>query len=153
MFRSFSFFQNRQEAKKPTTKQMKLHLGWLHRSHGQSRYKQVRMKDGGGVREFACTDDENITVDYLKSKAIQLFFPQGASQYGDLSEMKLELGNFAQKSISAFKTTTGEECTFQEYLKSHGLFASKSNIYLMSTLTGDGESLLEEDPMPSPINP
>ena len=76
MFRSFSFFQNRQETKKPTRKQMKLHLGWLHRSHGQSRYQQVRMKDGGGVREFACTDDENITVDYLRSKAIQLFFPK-----------------------------------------------------------------------------
>ena len=45
----------------------------------------------------------------------------------------------------------GEECTFQEYLKSHGLFASKSHIYLMSTLTADGESLLGEDPMPSPI--
>ena len=132
-------------AKNPSRKYVKLHLGWLHRSHGQSRYKQVRIKDGGGVREFTCADDEDITVDYLKTKGSQLFFPQGVSKYGDLSEMQLELGNFAQNSISAFKDTMGEECTFQEYLKSHGLYASKSPIYPMSTLTGDIESSTSKD--------
>lgn len=103
------------------------------------------------MREFTCADDEDITVEYLKTKASQLFFPEGASNYGDLSEMKLELGNFAQNSISAFKDTMGEECTFQEYLKSHGLYASKSPIYLMSTLTEDIESSTRKDPISSPI--
>lgn len=106
-------------------KQRKLFLGWLHRSHEQSRYKQVRMKDGGGVREITYDDDEEITVDLLKAKASQLFFPKGVSKYGSLSEMKLRLGNFAQESVSAFKDIMGQECTFQEYLKSHGLFASR----------------------------
>ena len=52
--------------------------------------------------KFTCADEEDITVEYLKTKASQLFFPQGVSTYRDLSEMKLELGNFAQNSISAF---------------------------------------------------
>jgi len=103
------------------------------------------------VREFTCADDEDITVDYLKTKASQLFFPQGVSKYGDLSEMKLELGNFAQISISAFKDTMEKECTFQEHLKSHGLYASKYPIYLMSTLTGDIESSTRKNSIPSPI--
>lgn len=138
-------------AKNPTRKTIKLHLGWLYRSHGQSRYKQVRIKDGGGVCELTCPEDQDITVDYLKIKASQIFFPEGVSKYGDLSEMSLELGNFAQNSISAFKDTMGEECTFQEYLKSHGLFASKSPIYLMSTSTEEKESSIEKVPSSSPI--
>jgi len=102
------------------------------------------------VRESTCTDND-ITVDYLKTEASQLFFPQGVSKYGDLSEMKLDLRNFAQNSISAFKDTMGEECMFREYLKSLGLYASKSPIYLMTTLTGDIESSTGEDSIRSPI--
>lgn len=44
----------------------------------------------------------------------------------------------------------GEECTFQEYFKSHGLSASKFPIYIMSKSTGDIESSTRKDP-PSPI--
>ena len=100
------------------------------------------------MREITYDDDEEITVDFLKTKASQLFFPEGVSKYGSLSEMKLSLGNFAQETVLAFKDTMGRECTFQEYLKSHGLFASRCYIYLMSTLTEDGESLppAKEDP-------
>jgi len=57
-------------------KQRKLFLGWLHKSHEQSRYKQVRMKDGGGVREIIYDDDEEISVDLRKTKASELFFPR-----------------------------------------------------------------------------
>ncbi|KAJ7384048.1 hypothetical protein OS493_024062 [Desmophyllum pertusum] len=62
--------------------------------------------------------------------------------------MKLQLGNFTQESISAFKDPMGEECMFQDYLKSHGLCSSKFYIYLMSTLTGEEGSLPgKEDPI------
>ena len=42
----------------------------------------------------------------------------------------------------------GQESTFQEYLKSHGLFASRFYIYLMSTLSDDEKSFspAKEDP-------
>ena len=69
-------------------------------------------------------------------------------KYNGLSEMKLQLGNFTQESISAFKDPMGEECMFQDYLKSHGLCSSKFYIYLMSTLTGEEGSLPgKEDPI------
>ena len=62
------------------------------------------------------------------------------------------MGNFAQNSISSFKDTTGMECTFQEYLKSHGIFASKSHMYLMSSISTEEEDNVEgkdcEDPPP-----
>ena len=126
-----------------TKKTRKLYLGWLHRSRGQSRYKQVRMKDGGGVRELTYSEDEDITIDYLKAKATQLFFPLGVSKFGDSSEMNLEMGNFAQNKITSFKDTTGKECMFPEYLKSHGLYASKSHMYLMSSIATEEEESLE----------
>ena len=55
-----------QVVKTQRKEQQKLFLGWLHRSHEQSRYKQVQMKDGG-VHEITYDDDEEITVDLLKA--------------------------------------------------------------------------------------
>ena len=56
--------------------------------------------------------------------------------------MDVELGNFAQEKIAEFKNTDGEKCTFKEYLKDRGLFASQFYVYLMTTLTED-ENMLE----------
>lgn len=114
-----------------------MYIGWLHRSSDNSRYKQVRLKDGGGVREFTYSDDDEISVDFLKAKARKLFFPEEVSKFGALDDMCLHLGNYAQERITAFTDTDGKTCTFQEYLKSRGLFASRFNVYLMSTFVGD----------------
>ena len=122
--------------KKPAAeKRRKMYIGWLHRSSKDSRYKQVRTKDGGGVRDFSYVDDDQITVESLKTKAMKLFFPGGASKYGPLKDMQLALGNYAQETITGFQDIDGKQCTFQEYLKSRGLYASKCPVYLMSTLT------------------
>lgn len=122
--------------KKPATeKRRKMYIGWLHRSSNESRYKQIKTKDGGGVRDFSYVDDDQITVESLKTKAIKLFFPGGVSKYGSLKDMQLALGNYAQETITSFRDIDDKQCTFQEYLKSRGLFASKCPVYLMSTLT------------------
>ena len=55
--------------------------------------------------------------------------------------MKLELDNYVQQKIKAFKNTEGEVCTFQEYLRSRGLFASRCYMYLMSTSTEEEEGI------------
>ena len=54
--------------------------------------------------------------------------------------MQLALGNYAQETITSFRDMDDKQCTFQEYLKSRGLFASKCSVYLMSTLTGGDEN-------------
>ena len=103
--------------KQPIKKQRKMYIGWLHRSSNDSRFKQVRMKDGGGVRDYTYNDDDHITVDFLKADAKKLFFPEGMSKLGAAGEMHFDLGNFAQERISQFTDVDGNTCTFQEYLR------------------------------------
>ena len=49
--------------KSAVVRRRRLYIGWLHRSSADSRYKQIKTKDGGGVRDFYYNDDEQITVD------------------------------------------------------------------------------------------
>jgi len=51
--------------------------------------------------------------------------------------MYFNLGNYAQERIRAFTDTDRKTCTFQEYLKSQGLYASRFHVYLMSAPTGN----------------
>ena len=101
------------------------------------------MKDGGSTRHLEYNDSEadSITVDFLIKQAIRVFFPEGKSKFGTVQDMDVELGNFAQEKIAEFKNTDGEKCTFKEYLKDRGLFASKFYVYLMTTLTEDENTL------------
>ena len=118
-------------------KRRRLYIGWLHRSGKDSRYKQVRTKDGGGVRDMYYNEDEEMTVESLKNIASKLFFPQGVSKYGAFKDMQVELGNYAQESVSVFCDLEGKQCTFPEYLKSRGLYASKCYVYLMTSTLAD----------------
>ena len=95
------------------------------------------MKDGGGIREFCYNVGDEITVQILKEKASKFFFPEGNSKYGALGNMHLELGNYAQENIYEFRNCDGETCNFQEYLKSRALFASRFNVYFMTTCKGE----------------
>ena len=126
--------------KSAVVRRRRLYIGWLHRSRADSRYKQIKTKDGGGVRDFYYNDDEQITVDSLKMNARKLFFPEGVSKYGAIEDMQIDLGNYAQETISVFRDLDGEKCTFQEYLRCRGLFASKCHVYLMSTQDDKEES-------------
>ncbi|XP_031565478.1 LOW QUALITY PROTEIN: uncharacterized protein LOC116300699 [Actinia tenebrosa] len=113
-------------------KQKKIRIGWLHRAQG-ARFKQVRRTGGGSIRQITYTDDNAITVEFLKSEGQRMFFPGGTSIHGPLKNMKVELGNFEQEPVDEFSDTEGKECTYPEYLRSRGLYASRSCIYLMTT--------------------
>ena len=120
----------------------KIFVGWLHRTSKNSRFTQVRMKDGGSTRHLMYHESEadSITVDFLIKQASRLFFPEGKSKFGMLEDMDVELGNFAQEKIRKFKDTDGNECSFKEYLKNRGLFASKFYVYLMTTVIEDEDT-------------
>ena len=77
----------RTQVDKKTVKQRKMYIGWLHRSSGNSRFKQVRLKAGGGVREFTYSDVDEISVDFLKAKAAKFFFPEQVSKFGALDDV------------------------------------------------------------------
>ena len=93
--------------KSAVVRRRRLYIGWLHRSSADSRYKQIKTKDDGGVRDFYYNDDEQITVESLKMKARKLFFPEGVSKYGASEDMQLDLGNYAQETISVFRDVDG----------------------------------------------
>ena len=79
-------------------------------------------------------------------KAKKLFFPEVVSKCGATEDMQLDLGNYAQETISVFRDLYGEKCTFQEYLSSCGLFASKCHVYVMSTQDDKEESSVPLQP-------
>lgn len=56
----------------------------------------------------------------------------------------VELGNFQQESIPSFQNIEGKEVTFPEYLKSHGLYASRAHLYLMTTGIEVGDECTRE---------
>ena len=47
--------------------------------------------------------------------------------------MKSELGNFQHEVIKSFKDRDGMEVTLPEYLKSYGLYAGRTYLFLMTT--------------------
>ena len=96
-------------------------------------YKPVELKRGGGLRRIEYSSNDVATVDFLLEKAKELFFPQGKSKYGVLSEMRVAMGNFQQEVIKSFCDRNGREVTFPEYLNSYGLYASRAQLYLMTT--------------------
>lgn len=53
--------------------------------------------------------------------------------------MIVELGNFEHEEITCFKDTFSNKCTYPEYLRSRGLYASRAFIYLMTSQKSQGD--------------
>ena len=120
--------------------ELNIRVGWLHRKP-QSDYKQVRLC-GAGIRKvtFEGEEIEKITPKAILDKAHRMFFPDGISKMGALSDMEVCLGNYSHDVIDSFKTLDGEPCSYLKYLKEFGLFSSKVTFYIMTTT-----KLLDED--------
>lgn len=73
---------------------------------------------------------ENLTVETIIKRGVTYFFPQGKSQLGDLKDMEVSLASFAGENLQRFTDSEGNTCSFQEYLKSHGLFSSQYHLYI-----------------------
>ncbi|KAH3797117.1 hypothetical protein DPMN_150692 [Dreissena polymorpha] len=74
--------------------------------------------------------DEDLTVETIIESGVKKYFPEGKSQLGYLKDMDLSLGSFAAENLDRFTNTEGNACSFQEYLKSHGLFSSQYHLYI-----------------------
>ncbi|KAK3728935.1 hypothetical protein QZH41_005443 [Actinostola sp. cb2023] len=87
------------------------------------------------------------------------------TKYGPLSKMRVELGNFEQESIEQFTDTEGNGCSYPEYLRNRGLYASRTYVYLLTTSvdessrndqTGEDEAMVLDgtsQPPNSDLNP
>ena len=107
----------------------KVYFGWLHRKDKKTKAKQVKGEGGVRTQEFV---GETLTVDFLVNHGKKLFFPGGISRKGSITNMDCELG-FYSEVITEFKDVNGEPCTFDMYLKSFGMFASRRIVYLITT--------------------
>ena len=103
----------------------KVLLGWKNYDITRARYIPVRTSKGGGSRteNFSCDATKQIIIDKMKS----LFFHNGRSAIGSVSEFNFQLGNFKGDIIDE-----NSEGLFQltEYINLHKL--SKTRLYLMT---------------------
>ncbi|XP_070573016.1 uncharacterized protein [Ptychodera flava] len=108
----------------------KVNIGWLHSENGQT-FKQVRLQDGGGTRILDFPSSDLVTVDSIKQRSLKVF-AKGIAKFLSADSVTASVGNFNREEIDDFKTIDGEMCDFTEYLKSHGLYASKIKLYLLT---------------------
>ncbi|MES9883941.1 MAG: hypothetical protein ABW185_24085, partial [Sedimenticola sp.] len=94
----------------------------------------MKYKQGGGTRILKYAIDESQTVESLLSLGKKLFFPEGRSQCGLLSEMEVSLSQYDGAVLSEFRDRNGNECCFQEFLKSNGLYSSQFYLYIKTNI-------------------
>ena len=101
---------SKQSSQSTLANSRKIFIGWLHKSG--EKYKQVRFKEGRGIRDLLVTEDESISVDVLIEKGKELFLPGGISKKGLYSSMNCDLRNFSHEKIKCFTDLDGQECDF-----------------------------------------
>lgn len=73
-------------------------IGWVCSQEGSKTYTQVRSKFGGGTRRVSVSKEAKCSE--LLKKAEELFFPNGVSTKGFLSEFNCELLDFKSHSFN-----------------------------------------------------
>lgn len=91
-------------------------LGWLHQESPSCKMKQIRLRQGGGIREIVMPISS--TREQVLQTAISLFFPGGKSPCGHQDDMNIELSTFQCTPIENTITTSSGDVipfTIQNY--------------------------------------
>lgn len=91
-------------------------LGWLHQESPSSKMKQIRLKQGGGVREIVIPISSS--REQVLQTAVSLFFPGGNSPCGHQDDMNIDLATFQCTPIENTITTSSGDVipfTIQNY--------------------------------------
>ena len=96
-------------------------LGWQHFNNDKSKYCSVRQASGGGVRKVFFPSNA-LKTDILE-KAKFLFFPRNKNLYGNLSDMNINLGNYAAEPID-------HQFVLTDYIDNNCF--SKTRLYLLT---------------------
>lgn len=74
----------------------RVEMGWLMREG--EKIKQVRLKSGGGTRHLSFYSDD--TIEVVKKKAADVFFPNGHSfYYGEIEQFNVSVTNFDTQKL------------------------------------------------------
>ena len=72
-----------------------IELGWIHKTY--HRTKQVRSKTGGGTRKIMLSKDSRKIQ--IMEEAKKLFFPDGESPKGPISEFECDIWDFSEREV------------------------------------------------------
>ena len=85
---------------------------------------EVTARRGGGTRIYEFYREEKQTVETITSYGKRVFFPDGKNYMGKLTDMEVKLSSYNGEVVEKFANSNGEECSYQEYLKDIGAYAS-----------------------------
>ncbi|KAK5646175.1 hypothetical protein RI129_004639 [Pyrocoelia pectoralis] len=103
-------------------------VGWMYCTEGD-KYTQIRKLQGGGARQIHI--DRSGTVKQVEEKARELFFPNGMSSKGPLSEFIVKLVDFQLNDLD-------ETLTIDEYFSITAL--TKLRFYLATKVVSISQS-------------
>lgn len=102
----------------------------------------------GGKRFITYEDLNLVTVDNIKEKAIQLFFPDGISYKGNQKDFNFKIQDQNGRILIEFKDNNDKICDFNEYLTTNRLYASKVKFNLLSSHKNFENIVQESDSEP-----
>ncbi|CAH1154527.1 unnamed protein product [Phaedon cochleariae] len=112
-----------------------IEIGWLCMHDEENRYRQVRTLQGGGTRRVTIDKTSRCTDVLEMSK--NLFFPEGVSTKGPITDFKVELVDYKSHKFD-------ENLTVQEMYELSALGTLR--FYLATIYTGkDGRTVLKDD--------
>ena len=83
-----------------------VHLGWYHFEEKKKIYLHVKAQTGGGKTTLLLS--KNMNNHSIIQECLDLFFPNGKSQHGELKDMDIELTDFQLKPLEDEETTLGD---------------------------------------------
>lgn len=78
-------------------KNRRVDLGWQHYDLNSKQYRQVKEKTGGGIRRLEVSKDTK--GEQLLKTAIEIFFQDGQTPHGSISDFDFELKDFKQGKV------------------------------------------------------
>jgi len=125
----------------------RIELGWmmnLHLPRGETEFKQVRMRTGGGTRHIVV--ERGTTIIQLLDVAKDLFFPDGHSVRGMADTFEFSIRDFNMK-ICSNETTVSDiySVTKMRMLRFYMCTSQKKTTTQFTTTTGDEDVLPDID--------
>ena len=81
----------------------RIQIRWIHYNWIKGRFDPVRQKNGGGNRFIQYSDTDPLTIEDVRRKASDIFFPGGECDFaGIVLDMRLEVCDATQKVIDIF---------------------------------------------------
>ena len=124
-------------------KKKKIQLGWKHHNNATRKYETVHLRYGGGTRSL----DLPLSSDRIDiiSAGSSVYFPDNECMYGNISNMRISLGDYTGKEI------TSENFSLENYIETRKLEKVKLFIltkeYEVDTSSDEDSDFILENPV------